>query len=151
VRAWRAYSIDSHTPETYLGYESGRGFFSAVNPAGDKVADYQPAGPPANGMWNLTGKWTIALQYIAPQSSGPLQLGFKGRNIFLVIEPQAPCASTAVKMDGRPASDTQDVKHGVLEPNEGRMYHMVALKQPGSHLLQLDVKGKVRLFAFTFG
>jgi cytochrome c biogenesis protein CcdA/thiol-disulfide isomerase/thioredoxin len=146
-----AQSIDSQTPETYLGYDRGRGFFSAVHPVSDRVADYRPAGRPTNGMWSLTGKWTITPQYIFPESSGSLELGFKARNVFLVIEPQAAGASIGVKVDGRPAADTPDVKQGVLQPNESRMYQLVALNQPGSHLLQLDVKGKVRLFAFTFG
>jgi thiol-disulfide isomerase/thioredoxin len=146
-----AQSIDSQTPETYLGYDRGRGFLSAVNPVPDQVRDYRPAGQPTNGMWNLTGKWTIAPQYVVPESSGSLELGFKARNVFLVIQPQSSGASIKVKVDGRPASDTQDVKHGVLQPNESRMYQLVALKQPGSHLLQLEVKGKLRLFAFTFG
>jgi cytochrome c biogenesis protein CcdA/thiol-disulfide isomerase/thioredoxin len=146
-----AYSIDSQTPETYLGYDRGRGFFSAVNPVGDKVVDYRPAGKPTNGMWNLTGKWTITPQYVVPESSGSLQLGFDARNVFLVIQPQSAGASIEVKVDGRPASDTPDVKRGVLNPKESRMYQLVALKQPGTHLLELDVKGQVRLFAFTFG
>ena len=146
-----AQNIDSQTPETYLGYDRGRGFLSAVEPVADQVKDYRPSGRPSNGMWNLTGKWTITPQYIVPKSSGSLELGFKARNVFLVIEPQSSGGRIEVKVDGRPVVDTPDVKNGVLQPNESRMYHLVELKQPGSHLLELEVKGKLRLFAFTFG
>jgi hypothetical protein len=31
------------------------------------------------------------------------------------------------------------------------MYQLVGLPAPGPHVLRLDVKGKIRLFAFTFG
>ena len=31
------------------------------------------------------------------------------------------------------------------------MYQLVGLSAAGSHVLRLEVKGKLRLFAFTFG
>jgi hypothetical protein len=43
------------------------------------------------------------------------------------------------------------VKNGSLAIAESRMYQLVGLGSPGPHLLRLEVKGKVRLFAFTFG
>ena len=46
-------------------------------------------------------------------------------------------------------------KRGVLDPrfrdDESRLYPLAALKQGGAHVLRLGVKGKLRLFAFTFG
>jgi cytochrome c biogenesis protein CcdA/thiol-disulfide isomerase/thioredoxin len=143
--------IQTQTPETYLGYDRARGFASAVSPVFDAPADYRPARVPGNGEWNLTGRWTITPQYIVPQSSGTLELGFQAKNVFLVIEPQSRDASIRVSVDGSPPSDTADVKNGRLEPAESRMYQLVGLKRPGAHLLKLEVKGKLRLFAFTFG
>jgi cytochrome c biogenesis protein CcdA/thiol-disulfide isomerase/thioredoxin len=143
--------IQAQTPETYLGYDRARGFASAVAPVFDAPADYRPARVPENGEWNLTGRWTITPQYIVPQSSGTLQLGFQAKNVFLVIEPQSRDASIQVRVDGSPPADTADVKNGRLEPAESRMYQLVGLKRPGAHLLKLEVKGKLRLFAFTFG
>ncbi|HTP60110.1 MAG TPA: cytochrome c biogenesis protein DipZ [Spirochaetia bacterium] len=143
--------IEAHTNETYLGYDRGRGFASATMPVPDKPADYTPARVPANGEWNLTGTWTITPQYVVPQAGGTLQLGFDARNVFLVIEPGGPDGKIDVSVDGKPVADTPDVRNGVLAPRESRMYQLVGLKQAGSHLLRLDVRGKVRLFAFTFG
>jgi hypothetical protein len=54
-------------------------------------------------------------------------------------------------VDDRPGGDTVDVKKGVLSPAESRMYQLVMLDKPGPHVLRLEVKGKLRLFAFTFG
>jgi cytochrome c biogenesis protein CcdA/thiol-disulfide isomerase/thioredoxin len=146
-----ATAIESYTPETYLGYDRGRGFASNTVPVPDKPADYLPARTPANGEWNLTGKWTITPQYVVPQDSGTLQLGFNAKNVFLVIEPGQPVGEIAVSVDGRPGDDTADVRNGVLAPRESRMYQLVGLKQAGPHLLRLEVHGNVRLFAFTFG
>ncbi|HUI70326.1 MAG TPA: cytochrome c biogenesis protein DipZ [Spirochaetia bacterium] len=143
--------IEANTPETYLGYDRGRGFASATTPVPDKPADYQPARMPKNGEWNLAGTWTITPQYVVPQTSGTLQLGFDAKNVFLVIQPGPGGGTISVNVDGKPGEDTPDVKAGVFSPGESRMYQVVGLKQAGAHLLRLDVKGNVRLFAFTFG
>jgi len=146
-----APEIDAQTPETYLGYGRGRGFASATVPVPDKPTDYMPARVPQNGEWNLSGKWTITQQYILPESSGALQLGFLAKNVFLVIEPQGSGGKIMVSVDGQPGADTADVRDGVLAPRESRVYQLVGLKQAGAHQLRLEVQGQVRLFAFTFG
>ncbi|MGA2974351.1 MAG: cytochrome c biogenesis protein DipZ [Spirochaetia bacterium] len=143
--------LESQTPETYLGYDRGSGFVSAVAAAPDKVADYRPARQPGNGEWNLTGAWTITPQYILAASSGTLRLGFNAKNVFLVVEPEAGAGSISVFVDDRPAADTPDVKAGKVSPRESRMYQLVALAAAGPHILRLEVTGKLRLFAFTFG
>jgi cytochrome c biogenesis protein CcdA/thiol-disulfide isomerase/thioredoxin len=146
-----AEKIETQTPETYLGYDRARGFASAVKPVFDAPADYRPARVPGNGEWNLAGTWTITPQYIVPDSAASLQLGFQAKNVFLVIEPQSKGGSIQVSVDGAAPADTADVKAGRLQPAESRMYQLVALKQPGAHVLRLEVRGKLRLFAFTFG
>jgi len=146
-----APAIDAGTPETYLGYGRGKGFASAVAPVGDAVVDYTPAHVPVNGEWNLAGKWTITQQYSIPAISGTLQLAFDAKNVFLVIEPQAPGGTISVFVDDKPGADTVDVKKGLLAPVESRMYQVVGLSTPGPHNLRLEVKGQLRLFAFTFG
>jgi len=143
--------LETNTPETYLGYDRARGFASAVAPVADAPADYKPARPPANGEWNLDGRWTITPQYVEPSASGSLQLGFDAKNVFLVIEPLDRGGSISVYVDGSQAADTADVRGGALAPRESRMYHLVGLGAPGPHVLRLDVKGRLRLFAFTFG
>jgi cytochrome c biogenesis protein CcdA/thiol-disulfide isomerase/thioredoxin len=146
-----APALEALTPETYLGYDRARGFASAVNPVADAAVEYRPAHTPANGEWSLSGKWTITPQYVIPSESGALQLGFNARKVFLVIEPESPGGSISVFIDDKPAGDTPDVRAGVLLPRESRMYQLVDLAAAGNHVLRLEVKGKVRLFAFTFG
>jgi cytochrome c biogenesis protein CcdA/thiol-disulfide isomerase/thioredoxin len=143
--------IQAQTPEIYLGYDRARGFASAVVPVFDRPAEYRPARVPGNGEWNLAGTWTITPQYVVPESSGSLQLGFQARNVFLVIEPLSRDASVQVSVDGAPSADTADVKEGRLLPEDSRMYQLVGLARPGAHVLRLEVTGKLRLFAFTFG
>jgi cytochrome c biogenesis protein CcdA/thiol-disulfide isomerase/thioredoxin len=143
--------IEAGTPETYLGYGRGSGFTSAVDPVADSPVDYQPARLPANAEWNLAGTWTITREYVVPQDSGTLQLGFDAKNVFLVIEPEGRDGSVSVHVDGVPAGDTADVRRGTLRIAESRMYQLVGLPTAGPHVLRLDVKGRLRLYAFTFG
>ena len=143
--------IEAQTPETYLGYDRGKGFASAVAPVADAPVEYKPARQPANGEWNLTGTWTITPQYVLPATTGTLQLGFDSRKVFLVVEPVDNGGSISVFVDEKPGTDTIDVKKGALEPRESRMYQLVGLASAGPHLLRLEVNGRLRLFAFTFG
>jgi cytochrome c biogenesis protein CcdA/thiol-disulfide isomerase/thioredoxin len=144
--------LEALTPETYLGYERGKGFASAVEPEADKAVVYSPAHVPASGEWNLEGEWTIAGQYIVPASSGSLSLGFNAKDVYLVAEPAGRGGgSIAAFVDGAPPADTNDLRGGILKPDVSRLYHIAALSEGGAHVLRLEVKGSVRLYSFTFG
>jgi cytochrome c biogenesis protein CcdA/thiol-disulfide isomerase/thioredoxin len=140
-----------NTPETYLGYDRSLRFASTVPALADVPFDYRPARTPANGEWSLSGTWTVTRQFVVPSADGTLQLGFSAKDVFLVIEPVGAGGTITVSVDGAPAADTADVHDGTLNPRESRMYHLVGLPAAGSHVLKLDVKGTLRLFAFTFG
>jgi thiol-disulfide isomerase/thioredoxin len=144
-------NLQVNTPETYLGYDRGRGLASAVPPVANVPVNYRPARTPANGEWNLSGTWTITPQFVVASADGTLQLGFNAKDVFLVIEPAGTGGTIAVSVDGAPAADTNDVHGGTLAPGESRMYHLVGLAAAGMHVLRLSVKGTLRLFAFTFG
>jgi hypothetical protein len=146
-----ATPIEARTPEIYLGYGRGSGFASAVEPVADSPVDYQPARLPRNAEWNLSGTWTIAREYVVPRDSGTLQLGFDAKNVFLVIEPEERGGIISVRVDGAPAGDTADVLRGTVAVTESRMYQLVGLPAAGPHVLRLEVKGRLRLYAFTFG
>ena len=117
----------------------------------NKPVLYRPAGTPTNGEWSLDGRWTIAREYIVPEGNGVLELGFHAKDVFLVIESVGVDGYVDVKVDGKPARDTDDVHDGVLLPDESRLYHLVGNPEPGEHVLSLEVHGELKLFVFTFG
>jgi cytochrome c biogenesis protein CcdA/thiol-disulfide isomerase/thioredoxin len=143
--------IRSATPETYLGYARAQGLVANRPVLKDKAAEYTPARKPRNGEWTLSGKWTITSEYSATQDTGVLQLGFNARDVFLVIEPEEVGGSIQVLVDSKPPEDTRDVHNGTMHPHKSSLYHLVRMKSPGPHVLTLSVRGKMRLFAFTFG
>jgi cytochrome c biogenesis protein CcdA/thiol-disulfide isomerase/thioredoxin len=146
-----AAELTSRTAETYLGYGRARGFTSEVSVVPNQPIDYRPAGMLANGKWTLDGRWKINREYIAPEGTGVLELGFDAEDVFLVIEPAGASGRVEVRVDGKPAGDTVDVHGGVLLPKESRLYHLAEKIEPGEHVLSLEVSGELRLFAFTFG
>jgi hypothetical protein len=141
----------SRTPETYLGSNRANADDGPIARGTGTPIDYAPAGAPRNGQWALSGRWTIAAEYVVPEASGSLQLGFDAKDVFLVIEPEERGAAITVTVDGVAPADTADVRRGILVPSESRMYHLVGLPSAGAHVLTLAVTGRVRLFAFTFG
>jgi cytochrome c biogenesis protein CcdA/thiol-disulfide isomerase/thioredoxin len=146
--------LAARTPETYLGWDRTTGFVSTRQPLLEQVAEYQLGDVPGNGEWALSGSWVIDGSYVESSGSpggSELQLGFNARKVYLVIEPQEPGGSVEVRVDGRIAGDTADVRAGVLSPQNSRLYQLVDLSSAGDHLLELRVEGKMRLFAFTFG
>ncbi|MDA8412120.1 MAG: redoxin family protein [Treponema sp.] len=146
-----ALSLQPVTPETYLGYERGSGLDSATAPMADKSVDYRPSRPPADGEWSLQGKWTISSQYIEPENLGTLRLGFHAMHVFLVVEPEEKSGSIEVSVDGTRIVSGPDIVDGLVIPTESRLYQLIQLPSSGAHVLTLVVRGKLRLFAFTFG
>jgi cytochrome c biogenesis protein CcdA/thiol-disulfide isomerase/thioredoxin len=143
--------LDAQTPETYLGYERGRGLQSSVDPQADRAMDYRPSGRPGKGEWSLEGRWTISGEFIEPETEGRLDFGFRAKDVYLVVQSEGKGGSISVRLDGAPAPDAPDVKGGILRPTKSRLYQLVKLPSGGEHLLELVVSGRLRLFAFTFG
>lgn len=138
------------TPEVYLGYERAKGFLSDA-PVPDKLTRFSLASDVKPGQWSLEGEWIIRNDFIEIDGSGKLELGFEGKDIFLVVEPRGSGSSFTVEIDGKIAGDTVDVQGGVLNPRESRLYHLASFGEPGEHTLILSIEGHVRLYTFTFG
>lgn len=143
--------LESRTAETYLGYKRTKGFISAQPIVQNEYREYSVDSSPENGEWNLTGNWAFTQEYIVSSGNGVLELGFDAKNVFLVIDPGEEAGTMEIEVDGSVPADTEDVRNGVLDLDESRLYRLVDLEKPGKHILKLKVKGKLRLFAFTFG
>lgn len=141
----------SKTAEIYLGYSRSKGFLSEQNTVKNKMTSYSPERSPKNGEWSLEGDWSISKDFIVTEDTGILELGFNSKNVFLVIEAAEGDGWVEVKLDGKIVENTSDINDGVLSPKESRLYQLVSLPRAGKHILNLEVHGKLRLFAFTFG
>lgn len=141
----------SKTAETYLGYGREKGFVSPVSIVRDKTIDYRKIDNLKNGQWTLEGKWTVTEDYIVSEDTGTLLLGFHARNVYLVVEPVEENGNIIVRLDGKRVLATKDIKDGILVPDKSRLYELISLPESGPHILNLQINGRLRLFAFTFG
>ncbi len=141
---------EPRTPETYLGYGRSSSF-SGADYAQDKSVLFSLPQELEIDEWGFEGRWTIREQFIENDETGRLALRFRGKKVFLVIQPVEDGSRIELSLDGMIPSDTEDVEQGVLEPVENRLYQLVDLEASSEHLLELNVEGRVRLYAFTFG
>ncbi len=149
TKVWEG--LESQTPEIYLGYQRSKGFLSESKRIKDQKVEYSLENTPKNGEWNLEGTWTVAKEFIEVDGAGALELGFKAKHVFLVIEPIEMGSKVDVKVDGIEVADTEDVKEGELIPASSRLYQLVDFSAVGAHVLKLNAEGKLRFYAFTFG
>ncbi|MBF9017523.1 MULTISPECIES: cytochrome c biogenesis protein DipZ [unclassified Oceanispirochaeta] len=145
------YDYQSQTPEIYLGYGRTRGLQSDRALLKGSEADYSLEGYLKNGEWSLDGSWTFQREYIASAEDGALELQFHAKDVYLVIEPLGDVSRIELMVDGESVSDTSDVLNGQVLMKESRLYHLLSLQESGPHRLRLNIQGKVKLFAFTFG
>ena len=151
VRSANEFSYESKTPESYLGYQRSEGFISDQPTVAGVATAYTADALPGNGEWTLDGTWKVSKEYVASTGTGTLNLGFNAKNVYLVIEPVGEGGEIDVLLDGGQVADTADVRNGKLRPDESRLYRLIELDKPGNHVLSLEVRGELRLFAFTFG
>ena len=135
--------ISSKTPEIYLGFGRTKGFLKSILEENEENTVFTIPGKPDNGKWGLEGNWKIRREYIESSGEGTLELGFYSSDVFLVIEPVSHGSSIDIFLDG--------IKQDPILPDQSRVYKLIEKEKADSHLLRLEVKGNVRLYAFTFG
>ena len=140
----------SRTPETYLGYRRQEGFNPETGLLKDRQKYYELQDELDNGQWSLEGSWTATGEAVVSDHSGILELQFEAAEVFLVLQPE-PGAGIRVLLNGAAAENTADVKDGMLIPDVSRMYHLIKLSESEKARLRLEIDGKARLYAFTFG
>ena len=138
------YSIDSKTPETYLGYARMEGFSSPESPKHDSNQGYTiPKLLPLNSF-AFVGTWNIEEESATGIKGSAIEYEFLAKNVFLVMNPVGKEATVSVYLDGKYLKD--------LAINSNKLYELVKLEKSGEHRLRIKVvEGKVAAFAFTFG
>ncbi len=129
--------------ETYLGSARGKTLAS-------DGSLYRSTGRPELFGWNLEGYWERTAEYIESKSDASLSLDFAAREVYLVVGTvDGAKAELTVLVDGKPVS-SGEVTDGLLVPTGNRLYTLVSGTAIRKGLLTLRVKGRIRLYAFTF-
>jgi cytochrome c biogenesis protein CcdA/thiol-disulfide isomerase/thioredoxin len=144
-------SLSQRTSEIYLGYSRLQNFASKDSFEPDTLTSFEKKEYLEPGQWSLDGEWIIRNDFIEIDGDGELDLLFKGKDLFLVIEPKNDESLITIEINGKKPEDTADVVNGELKPNSSRLYHLASFDDSYEKLLKLKISGHVRLFTFTFG
>jgi cytochrome c biogenesis protein CcdA/thiol-disulfide isomerase/thioredoxin len=134
------------TPESYLGAERAERFLNGPLRPG-RVDFRLPSAavaelPPHHLAYE--GRWLISRSSATADEDGArLYLHFRARRVFLVLGTRGARRNVDVAVDGR-------ARHTVAV-GAHRLYELVRLARPGSHLLTLTFDRGVEAYAFTFG
>jgi cytochrome c biogenesis protein CcdA/thiol-disulfide isomerase/thioredoxin len=134
------------TPESYLGAERAQRFLNgAIEPG---THDYRLTGealaavPPSHLAYQ--GRWRVDASHATAAGEGArIHLNFSAGRVFLVLGTTGGERAVHVALDGRP--------HGTVVVRGHRLYEIVRLPRPGSHLLTLRLDPGTEAYAFTFG
>jgi Thioredoxin like C-terminal domain len=134
------------TPESYLGAERAERFVNGrIRPG---LADFRLNSaavaelPPHHLAYQ--GRWRIAPSYALADATGArLDLRFLARRVYLVLGARGGTRRVQVAVDGR--------RRHTVAVGAHRLYELVRLARPGSHLLSLTFERGVEAYAFTFG
>jgi thiol-disulfide isomerase/thioredoxin len=147
------------SPETYLGYEQGRGFAS---PGGAELDDPHMYEMPESlrlNQWALAGDWTIEAKASVSNRPGcRIAFRFDARDVNLVLRARerVACVPFQVLVDGEPPGEDGGVDVDVQGQGtliQPRLYQLV--RERGSiaertFAIDFDAPG-VEAYAFTFG
>lgn len=143
--------MGQRTPEIYLGYSRLNNFASKDSFEPDILSSFERKEYLDLGEWSLDGEWIIRNNFIEIDGDGELELLFKGKELFIVIEPKNDSSIISVEINGNIPKDTADVIDGELQLDSSRLYHLASFDDSFEKLLKLKISGHVRLFTFTFG
>lgn len=132
----------NQTPETYLGTS--------------REARLDTKEPLAADHWLLSSNWKRDKEFSESTAAGAsLKMHFRGGKVFLVLGTANNKSTKArILFNGQPAIDVggKDVKDGIVEITDHRLYELIDLKKNGEGLFEIQsTDAGLRAFAFTFG
>ncbi len=146
------YSVQTKTPETYLGYGRIDRFASLEQIKQDSISTYTAPSNLGNNQVAYEGKWSVMEEYANPQKGAKLLLNFESKEVFLVMRSAKQNSTVKVYLDNKLQYFGKDNKNGIVIINSDRLYKLINLPEPGQHMLKLEFEdSNAEIFAFTFG
>jgi len=138
------YTVQTRTPELYLGYDRIEALASPEKIKKDRNSAYTAPAKLRSNQFAYIGNWEVSSEYAAPDK-GELQLRFSSKDVFLVMRPRNDQpGKVKVYLDDEFIID--------ILVDADRLYELMKLPQPGEHILRLKFEdNNLELFAFTFG
>jgi cytochrome c biogenesis protein CcdA/thiol-disulfide isomerase/thioredoxin len=151
------YSVQTRTPETYLGKARMQGFASPERIDLDQTSNYSFPDRFRSNNFAYQGKWTISEEYSQPEKDAKLKFNFEAKEVFLVMRPKDEQNSGRLKIYIDDVlvdlnSSGEDVDDSEITVDSDRLYKLIKLPAGAEHTLTLEfLDSNLELFAFTFG
>ena len=143
------------TPETHVG-----GARIQRLAAGQRVRPMLPtrySAPDAlpADRFAFDGEWTVEDEYARAGGDAAIELSFRARGVYLVLDGDGGRRAGRVLIDGRPPTADEagpDVgEDGALTVTTPRLYRLLHLPETPSGRIRIELAPGTRAFAFTFG
>jgi cytochrome c biogenesis protein CcdA/thiol-disulfide isomerase/thioredoxin len=144
---------DLGTPETYLGYERGRGWVEGPEPGTARYEAPEPSDLDTS-QFAYGGAWQVGPESATALGDATISLRFQARRVFLVLGSPGHPRRLGVELDGDPIEDRftgEDVSGGAATISDQRLYRLADLPDAGDHTLTLRFEPGISGYAFTFG
>lgn len=140
------YTVQTRTPETYLGHSRMQGLVFSQNIKRDTETSYTlPKSTLPSNTFALGGNWTVTPEYATATQGSSLRFRFEAKDVFLVMNPaSAQPGTVSVYLDGALVR--------TVEVTKDMLYRLIELERPGDHQLELQFNdAPIEAYAFTFG
>ncbi len=143
------------TPETFLGHARLMRLASLQPLRRERRAGYAPPlRLPTDGV-AFDGQLTVLAQEVVAGRDAAVEINFRARDVFLVLDGNGQRRLGRVLLDGRPLAGPRagaDIGPGGALTVEGaRLYSLVNLPRRGTGRLRVELAPGTRAFSFTFG
>ena len=148
------YSIDTMSPETYLGYSRIGTFASKETISYDKKTKYTLPNTLSLNSFAFEGYWNVGEQTTKAYKGSIIEYHFQAKDVYLVINTNSN-SEIQVSLDGKvvdTSTEGTDVKQGTIVVESNRLYHLIKLPKAEDHILRLQfLDDNASVYAFTFG
>ena len=100
----------------------------------------------------LDGKWNFESEFAQTViGSGRIVFTYNAKNVYMVASSPSGGAGINVTRDGKPLGSEigKDIGLGLIK--DERLYELIRGSDYGQHTIEIDIKGDLRVFTFTFG
>lgn len=143
------------TPESYLGYGRLRRFSSLQQVVRDRPARYGvPLQLGTDGL-AYEGEWTVRAQEAVAGEGAAIEIAFRSRDVFLVLDGAGRDREARVVLDGRPPpaqlAGADIGPDGRFTVGTARLYALLQPPEYRTGRLRVELAPGTRAYAFTFG
>lgn len=143
------------TPETYVGAARVQRLVAGQRVRPMLPTRYHPPLALPADQFAFGGDWTVYDQYAQAGDDAAIDLHFRAKGVYLVLDGDGARRTGRVLLDGRAPTSAEAGSDlgpdGALTVTTPRLYRLLDLPAPAEGRIRIELAPGTRAFAFTFG